>query len=306
MDANGLRRCEESYCIFCGIFESSSSNDKQTLLKRCSRCKTAKYCCVEHQRSDFKVHKLYCKPIAQAKAALVTIGNIDVARNIYMLTRTKQQDQQIIAYMKAREKIADCMVGMAFHSSVPYSKVGYIYETVLDVLLDMFRTDQVHMGLPERLATILLLLGFDQYCEAFYRVILDGAHFMKIDSEGTELGCEIWSKPDFLRRVHQFWMEGRAEPLANILSNMPPFEAVVFLLIEQRMVDRNNVNGMQLSFQVPALEKKLSPGLVSWMRETYNQKLVAVDKQIADDLYKQSPNKTPIEYWLLLKICSAI
>ena len=49
------------------------------------------------------------------------------------------------------------------------------------------------------------------------------------------------------------------------------------------------------------LEKKLQPGLLSFIMETNNLKPAAVDEQIVWDLFKPV---TPIEYWLLLKNCS--
>ena len=52
------------------------------------------------------------------------------------------------------------------------------------------------------------------------------------------------------------------------------------------------------------LKTKLSPGMLSMMIDTCNQENpTPVDHQIANNIYKQTPDKTPIESWLLLKQC---
>jgi hypothetical protein len=109
-----------------------------------------------------------------------------------MLGRTNQEDEQIIENMRARTKLVDAVVCMAYNAIVPYSKVCYLYGKALDLLIDMFTTDQCDRGTTERLVTVLLLLAFDEYCEGFYHVILDAEHCLRVDSNGTQLGCEIW------------------------------------------------------------------------------------------------------------------
>lgn len=41
-------------CAVCGVREE---------LKRCGRCKRVCYCCREHQKSHWKIHKTECKPL---------------------------------------------------------------------------------------------------------------------------------------------------------------------------------------------------------------------------------------------------
>lgn len=302
MEANGLQLNDKdcSYCVVCGIADTIDQP-----LRNCSRCKCAKYCCVEHQKNDFAIHKKYCKQIGRANSTLDNIGNIDAARNLGMMRRSNQQDEQIIDNMKARVILVDAIVCMAYNATVPYSNVRYLYRKALDLLIDMFATDQGFRGITERLATVLLLLGFDEYCEGFYHVILDHEHCLKLDANGTQLGCEIWSKPDFLHQVFQFWKEGRAETFNTLVPNIPGFEALVFLLIEHRKEGTKDHNAETYQ-RTETLETKLSPGLLSMMIDSCNQENpTAVDYQIADHMYAQTPTKTPIEYWLLLKKCSS-
>jgi hypothetical protein len=222
-----------------------------------------------------------------------------------MMGRSDQQDEQIIDTLKARVLLVDAIVCMAYHATVPYSKVQYLYGKALDLLIDMFATDQYYRGITERLVTVLLLLGFDDYCEGFYHVILDHKHCLKVDANGTQLGCEIWSKPDFLHQVFQFWKEGRAEAFSNLVLNIPRFEALVFLLIEKHRKKGTKDENVETYQRMETLETKLSPGLLSMMIDSCHQENpTPVDHQIADDLYTQTPTKTPIEYWLLLKKCS--
>jgi hypothetical protein len=52
--AGGLKPCSLATC---GLLEDLVGQHKL-----CSRCRTARYCCAEHQRADWKAHKLSCSP----------------------------------------------------------------------------------------------------------------------------------------------------------------------------------------------------------------------------------------------------
>lgn len=43
---------DRQYCELCGKMEN---------LLRCGRCRSSFYCCKEHQRQDWKKHKLVCQ-----------------------------------------------------------------------------------------------------------------------------------------------------------------------------------------------------------------------------------------------------
>lgn len=45
-------------CHVCGAVKCPDGKN----LRMCSRCKSAHYCCVEHQKEDWPNHKLNCKP----------------------------------------------------------------------------------------------------------------------------------------------------------------------------------------------------------------------------------------------------
>ncbi|XP_069463039.1 egl nine homolog 1 [Ambystoma mexicanum] len=58
---------ERQYCELCGKLEQ---------LLRCGRCKSSFYCSKEHQRQDWKKHKLVCKGGEQAGSTSATLGKL--------------------------------------------------------------------------------------------------------------------------------------------------------------------------------------------------------------------------------------
>lgn len=54
MEKGGLKKCSLAACT---TMEQSAGQHKL-----CSRCRTVRYCCVDHQRQDWKLHKPHCVP----------------------------------------------------------------------------------------------------------------------------------------------------------------------------------------------------------------------------------------------------
>ncbi|KAJ7650612.1 hypothetical protein FB45DRAFT_888251 [Roridomyces roridus] len=52
---NQVRRASKNWQV-CGLPSCSVKKD----LKVCARCQTVRYCKTEHQRADWKIHKMYC------------------------------------------------------------------------------------------------------------------------------------------------------------------------------------------------------------------------------------------------------
>ena len=50
---------------------------KETKNRWCSRCKTVSYCCQEHQRDDWKTHKITCKEIQKYRKLVKKVKRID-------------------------------------------------------------------------------------------------------------------------------------------------------------------------------------------------------------------------------------
>jgi hypothetical protein len=48
--------------------DASADANAKTALRRCARCRTAAYCCVEHQREDWGRHKGECRAMRDAKS----------------------------------------------------------------------------------------------------------------------------------------------------------------------------------------------------------------------------------------------
>src|SRR5436305_13498948 len=53
---------KEQRCNACGSDKKKASNGTSEALLTCTRCKTAKYCCKECQKADWKEHKAVCIP----------------------------------------------------------------------------------------------------------------------------------------------------------------------------------------------------------------------------------------------------
>lgn len=55
----------EPACAVCASTEA---------LKCCGRCRTVFYCCVEHQKADWKAHKAFCRFVAGGAAPACSAG----------------------------------------------------------------------------------------------------------------------------------------------------------------------------------------------------------------------------------------
>ena len=56
------RQLEKGRLMNCSLPSCSEIEKSTGQHKLCSRCRTVRYCCVDHQRQDWKAHKLQCVP----------------------------------------------------------------------------------------------------------------------------------------------------------------------------------------------------------------------------------------------------
>ena len=56
-------RRKAKVCIVCSLKRNSTRGS----LFKCGQCKAVCYCCVEHQRKDWKVHKQSCQSVIENK-----------------------------------------------------------------------------------------------------------------------------------------------------------------------------------------------------------------------------------------------
>ena len=102
----------DNHCSHCN--KLVKTDDEQQTLKRCSRCKVARYCSADCQKNHFAVHKKNCKKIAKERASLDKyLGYADSAlgREPQNPLATSLSTSNIYIMMR----LADVLVSVGYH-----------------------------------------------------------------------------------------------------------------------------------------------------------------------------------------------
>uniref|UniRef100_A0A7S1FVI3 MYND-type domain-containing protein n=1 Tax=Corethron hystrix TaxID=216773 RepID=A0A7S1FVI3_9STRA len=98
----------EKKCFFCG---------KDAKL-RCSRCKLVWYCCREHQKADWKAHKVFCDDQFQADQHTLHKRKFDSIIKTYKLD-SEQKSEEIAEFLTCgTEKVTPLQFSEKFGTTV--------------------------------------------------------------------------------------------------------------------------------------------------------------------------------------------
>jgi hypothetical protein len=104
-------------CRICGIDGN---------LRRCSKCKSAYYCCQDHQKLDWKEHKPECKIIQQKLDILMATSsntNTNSARSNHLYGDTNHQKSN--GYNQATNFVEDLDQFMPNYSNVEQNHIQF-------------------------------------------------------------------------------------------------------------------------------------------------------------------------------------
>ena len=132
------------YCVSC----------RQDLTKctalRCSRCKVVHYCSRECQKSNFSMHKSYCKKINALRLQLLNDDH----------TLAENEDEK----KACQYKLAYAILTLGYHSTDTIERGKSVYEHSLLEYHKLLRKDPFWIGACESVVLLLAILGHDGLC----------------------------------------------------------------------------------------------------------------------------------------------
>lgn len=141
------------YCLHCRKDLSELS------ALRCSRCKVVHYCSRECQKSNFSLHKSFCKKIHR-------LANDENASGA-----TEDERKEL------RYDLAYTILTLGYKSTDTIDRGKYIYERALLEYHKLLRQDPFWIGACESVVLLLAMLGYDGLCLSLISFMLHPPQF---------------------------------------------------------------------------------------------------------------------------------
>mmetsp|Transcript_2483 Transcript_2483/g.4252 ORF Transcript_2483/g.4252 Transcript_2483/m.4252 type:complete len:423 (+) Transcript_2483:202-1470(+) len=251
------------YCVNC------RQDLSECTALRCSRCKVVHYCSRECQKSNFSLHKSYCKKISALRLQLL---NDDP-------TLAENEDKT----KACQYELAYAILTLGYHSTDTIERGKSIYDHSLLEYHKLLRQDPFWVGACESVVLLLAILGYDGLCLSLISFMLSPPSMEVLEaigmtrSEGGSLGREA--------RIREF---------TNICSENPD-DIWIY-----------GPNDSNKSFDLSAYEKIRSVIPKQWGANVFQVPLMLVKmRQYARASISSSPVRT-LKMMEIVEICRQV